>query len=314
VTAGGPVQRLGELGTRLALTPLQVLAVLAEPVRADIGRQVRRSLGFGKGPPPQIDTDPATAFLPPGAVARIVHGDLPSMVIGGLSALLLQTLHPLAMAGVAEHSLYAEDPIGRLRRTATFVAATTYGSSQQAKEAIEQVRAVHRRVRGVAPDGRPYSAGDPELVTWIHVAEMSSFLHAAQCYGPAHLDAAECDRYYAETAVVALELGAEWVPRSAAEVEAYFKRMRPELYAGPQAIAARDFLLRGVARRPEDRLTYAVIAAAAVSLLPVWARTELGLPNPPLADALVVTPVAQVMCAALRWAITGAAPADPPPR
>ena len=95
------MQRLGEIGARLALTPLRVLAVLAEPARADIGRQVRRSLGFGKGPPPQIDTDPATAFLPPEAVARIVHGDLPSMVIGGLSALLLQTLHPLAMAGVA---------------------------------------------------------------------------------------------------------------------------------------------------------------------------------------------------------------------
>lgn len=308
MTTGGPAQRLGELGTRLALVPLHVLEVLAEPARADIGRQVRRSLGFGNGPPPRIDTDPATAFLPPDAVARNVHGDLPSMVVGGLSALLLQTLHPLAMAGVAEHSLYAEDPIGRLRRTATFVAATTYGSSRQAREVIDQVKAVHRRVRGVSPDGRPYSAADPELVTWIHVAEMSSFLHAAERYGPGSFDSAERDQYYAETAVVALELGAEWVPRSADEVEAYFQRMRPELYAGPQAVAARDFLLRGVARRPEDRATYAVVAAAAVSLLPGWARQELRLPNPPLADALVVTPVAQVMCAALRWAITGAAP------
>lgn len=303
-----PLRRASELGSQVALAPLRILGALADPVRADIARDIRRSLGFGGQRPMPVVTDPAIAFLPPSAVARRVHSDLPSMMIGGVGALMLQSLHPLAMAGVAEHSNYAEDPTGRLRRTATFVAATTYGSTDQAHEAIERVKWVHRKVRGVAPDGRPYSAGDPELVTWIHVAEMSTFLRAAQRFGPFVFTPEECDRYYAETSVIAIELGAEWVPRSAAEVEAYFHRVRPELYAAAQARAARDFLLRGVARRPEDRATYAVIAAAAVSLLPGWARSELQLPNPPLADALVVTPLARAMCATFRWAMGGPDP------
>ena len=83
------------------------------------------------------------------------------MLIGGVSALLLQALHPLAMAGVAEHSSYQEDPLGRLRRTASFVGTTTFGTVEQAEAAIAQVRRVHRRVKGIAPDGRPYSAADP---------------------------------------------------------------------------------------------------------------------------------------------------------
>jgi len=117
----------------------------------------------------------------------MVHSDLPSMLIGGISALLLQTLHPLAMAGVAEHSNYQADPLGRLRRTADFVGTTTFGTVREAEKAVQQVRRVHRRVTGVAPDGRPYSADDPELVTFIHAAEVSSFLESARRFGPRDL-------------------------------------------------------------------------------------------------------------------------------
>ena len=198
-----------------------------------------------------IASDPDEAFLPPGGIARRVHADLPAMLIGGVSALLLQTLHPLAMAGVAEHSSYQEDPLGRLRRTASFVGTTTFGTVTEAEAAIAQVHRVHRRVKGIAPDGRPYSADDPELVTFIHVAEIASFLASSQRYGSRPLTPEECDRYYEEVAPVALALGATWAPRSAAEVESYLLRLRPELYAGPQARAARDWLLRGVARRAE---------------------------------------------------------------
>lgn len=301
ITLAGPLRRVTDLGTVTVRAPLQVLGALAEPVRADLGRDVRRALGVAAEPAPPA-TDPETSFLPPGGVARRVHADLPSMVYGGLSALLLQSLHPLAMAGVADHSNYAVDPEGRLRRTAEFVGTTTYGTVDEARRAIARVRRVHRRVRGTAPDGRAYSADDPDLVTWVHVAEVSSFLHSAQRFGPHRFTPAECDAYYLEVSVLARELGAGPVPTSVEEVKAYFRRMRPGLGAGPQALAARDFLLRGAARRPEERLLYAVVIGAAVSLLPRWARSELGIPHPPLVDAAAAVPAARMMAAGLRWA------------
>ncbi len=282
--------------------PLSAGARVLAPVRADVRRSVRRSLGVPAEPPPRAERT-SDAFLPPGGVARRVHGDLPSMVVGGLAALLLQTLHPLAMAGVAEHSNYKDDPIGRLRRTASFVGTTTFGTVEQATRAIGEVREVHRRVHGRAPDGRRYSASDPELLTWVHVAEMWSFLEAAQRYGPRRLRPEDQDRYLQETGVVARSLGARWVPESVPEVEAYFKRIRPELYAGSQALDARDFLLRGVASRLNDRVVYTGIVAAALAIVPRWARRELRIPAPPLVDDVMVAPCARAFCGALRWTL-----------
>jgi uncharacterized protein (DUF2236 family) len=278
---------------------------LTAPVRAGLTRDVRKAIGVTAQPAPPC-TDPELAFLAPDSVARLVHVDLPSMLIGGISALLLQTLHPLAMAGVAEHSNYQSDPLGRLRRTADFVGTTTFGTMLEAEKAIAQVQRVHRRVHGVAPDGRAYSAADPELVTFIHVAEVSSFLESARRFGPRTLTPEQCDQYYGEVAPVAVALGADWVPRSLLEVESYFGRIRPELYAGPQARHARDWLRRGVSKKPEDRAVHAVLLAAAISILPRWARRELGLSAPAsldlLLDTTTVIPLTRTMSAALRWA------------
>ena len=284
--------------------PLRALEAAVAPVRASVRKDVRRSLGSPVREVRQPEGDPRRAFLRPSGVAREIHGDLAPMVIGGLSALLLQTLHPLTMAGVAEHSGYADDPVGRLRRTATFVGVTTFGSLDDAEEAIDRVRRVHEKVHGVAPDGRPYSAGDPDLVTWVHVAEAWSFLRATDRFGERRLGDGDRNAYLAETAPLALRLGADWAPRTVDEIDAYFRRMRPQLYAGRQAMEARNFLLRGVARTPGDRAAYTVIAAAAVSVLPGWARRELRIPRPPLLDAAVVVPVAQIFCAGLRWAVS----------
>ena len=106
------------------------------------------------------------------------------MFVGGMRALLLQSLHPLAMAGVAEHSDYRHDPWGRLQRTADFLAATTFGPESEAERAVARVRAVHEHVQGVAADGRPYRANDPHLLRWVHLAELESFLVAYRRYGP----------------------------------------------------------------------------------------------------------------------------------
>ena len=302
-----PVERAASLGGAVAGAPLRLVGGLASPARGDMARNVRRAIGINEKPPP-IATDPDDAYLAPDGVARLVHNDLPSMLIGGVSALLLQMLHPLAMAGVAEHSGYREDPLGRLRRTAAFVAATTFGTTADAEAAIAQVQRVHRRVKGTAPDGRPYSADDPELVTFIHVAEVSSFLASARRYGPVPLTPGQCDRYYEEVAPVAYALGATWAPRSVDEVESYLLRVRPDLYAGPQARAARDWLVRGVARRPTERAVYSLVLAASVGVLPDWARRELGLslagPLDLFVDSAAVTPLARALSAAVRWMVT----------
>ena len=303
-----PMERATALGGSVAAVPLRLVGGLAAPARGDMARNVRRAIGIRDEQPAPIAFDPDEAYLPPDGVARRVHADLPTMLIGGVSALLLQTLHPLAMAGVAEHSSYQEDPLGRLRRTASFVGTTTFGTVAQAEAAIAQVRRVHRRVKGVAPDGRPYSADDPELVTFIHVAEVASFLTSSQRYGSRPLTPPECDEYYEQVAPVALALGANWAPRSAAEVESYLLRIRPDLYAGPQARAARDWLLRGVARRPGERAVYSLVVAAAVGVLPGWARRELGLsvagPLDLVVDTAAVTPLARGLATALRWVVT----------
>jgi uncharacterized protein (DUF2236 family) len=303
-----PVQRAAALGRAASATPLRLVDGLTASARVSLTNDMRRSMGVKSKPPPPA-TDPELSFLPPDGVARLVHADLPTMLIGGISALLLQALHPLAMAGVAEHSNYQHDPLGRLGRTADFVGTTTFGTVAEAEKAIAQVQRVHRRVHGVAPDGRAYSADDPDLVTFIHVAEMSSFLESARRFGPRPLRPDQCDRYYAEVAPVAMALGAEWVPRSSVEVESYFGRMRSELYAGPQARQARDWLRRGVAKKPEERAVYAILWAAAVSILPRWARRELGLSAPISLDLLVdtttVIPLTRGLAATMRWVVSG---------
>jgi uncharacterized protein (DUF2236 family) len=302
-----PVGRATALGGAVTGAPLRLVGGLAAPARSNLAHNVRRAVGISEEPP-TVATDPETAYLPPGGIARRVHADLPTMLIGGVSALLLQSLHPLAMAGMANHSSYQEDPLGRLRRTATFVGTTTFGTVAEANAAIAQVKRVHRRVKGIAPDGRPYTADDPELVTFIHVAEVSSFLASARRYGTHPLTPELCDRYYREVEPVAFDLGATWVPRSADEVESYLLRIRPSLYAGPQAREARDWLLRGVAERPSERAAYSLVLAAAIGVLPRWARQELGLsladPVDLLVDTAGVTPLVRCFNAVLRQMVT----------
>src|SRR5262249_14161456 len=130
-----------------------------------------------------------------------------SMFIGGIRALLLQSLHPLAMAAVAGHSGYRGDPWGRLQRTSYFLAVTTFGRDGDGQEAIARVRAIHRRVTGTAPDGRPYAASDPHLLTWVHIAEADSFLRAHTRFGAEPLDQAGRDGYVADLARIGAALG-----------------------------------------------------------------------------------------------------------
>ena len=152
-------------------------------------------------------------WFEPGSPIMRVHSDA-SMFIGGLRALLFQSMHPLAMAGVAQHSDYRHDPWGRLQRTADFIAATTFGPASEAQRAVDVVRRVHEHVVGVAADGRPYAANDPHLLRWVHLAELDSFLAAHDRYGAEPLVGADRDRYVAEVGVVARALGVSAPPTS----------------------------------------------------------------------------------------------------
>ena len=149
-------------------------------------------------------------FTPEDPIWR-VHADA-SMFAGGIASLLLQSLHPLAMAGVAGHSGYKSDPWGRLQRTSHYIATTTYGTIEDAEAAIARVRAIHERVRGRDERGRAYRASDPHLLLWVHVAEIDSFLRAYQAFGARPLGPREMDRYVEQTAVAARLLGVPGAP------------------------------------------------------------------------------------------------------
>ncbi|MFE5336830.1 oxygenase MpaB family protein [Isoptericola sp. NPDC056573] len=222
----------------------------------------------------RIHLTPGPRWFPPDGPVGRVHADA-SMFVGGLRALLLQSLHPLAMAGVAGHSGYRGDPWGRLERTATFLATTTFGTADDAQAAIDRVRSVHDRVRGKAPDGRPYRAGDPHLLTWVHAAEADSFLTAHQRFGERPLTAVEADKYVGQVARVARALGAVVVPGTVAELRETIEAYRPELEASPAALDTVRFLLREPPLPRAARPPYALLVAGAVSTLPAWARDEL---------------------------------------
>ncbi len=264
---------------------------LAGSLRARGGSQLRRGIiGDQQLAFDELASDEDHGLFGPSSVVWRVHRD-PSMLIGGLRSLFFQTVHPLTMAGVAEHSDYKGDPWGRLNRTSRFVGATTFGSTATAETAIAVVRRVHERVRGTAPDGRPYAANDPHLLLWVHVAEVDSFLRAFERHGTGKLRDADRDRYVAEMAVVARLLGSETPPESVAELTECLEGFRPECAAGADALEAVKFL-----SSPPlpwwTRGTYATLAAGAIASLPAWVRRELKLTVPPLADSLAIRPMA----------------------
>ncbi|PRH78136.1 DUF2236 domain-containing protein [Streptomyces solincola] len=274
-------------------------------VRGAVGAALFARVAGPQGPSNRrrIHETPGPRWFGPEAPVRRVHGDA-SMFVGGLAALLLQSLHPLAMTAVAEHSGYRGDPWGRLARTSTFLAVTTFGTADDAREAVERVRAVHGRISGVTADGTPYRAGDPRLLTWVHIAEVASFLAAHQRFGAHPLDAAGCDGYVADTARVAEALGAQDPPRDLAGLTARIGAYRPELRATPAARETVRFLLRHPPLPWPARPPYALLAANAVGLLPPWARTELGLRRPGgAAEPVLVRPGGHLVTGAIRWAL-----------
>ena len=241
-------------------------------------------------------------FAPDSAIAR-VHGDA-SMFVGGMRAVILQTLHPAAMRAVSEHSGYRGDMWGRLARTSHFLAVTTFGTASDAQDAVDLVRRIHDSVTGTMPDGTAYAASDPHLLAWVHVAEVDSFLRSFQDYGKGSLDQAGRDAYVTQAGEVAARLGVVDPPRTEAELQAALTSYRPELRGTPEAReAVFDVLWRPplpVAARP----AYAMLRTAAIGLMPEWSREPLGLPSRTLLDRTVARGLGHVSTAGVRWALS----------
>ena len=274
-------------------------------VRKKLGRSLFGLVAGPEGPTnrSRIHDTPGPRWFDDDRPIRRVHADA-SMFVGGLRALLLQSLHPLAMAGVAEHSDYRGDPWGRLQRTSTFLAVTTFGPAADAQRAVDKVRGIHRRVTGVAPDGRPYAADDPHLLEWVHIAEVDSFLLAHQLYGAHPLDQSGRDGYLADTARVAAALGVVDPPRTERELAERIEAFRPELTSTQSAREAARYLLLTPPLPVVARAPYGLLAATSVAMLPPWARMPLRLPYFPPVEATVIRLSGRVVVGGIRWALT----------
>jgi uncharacterized protein (DUF2236 family) len=279
---------------------------LSDQLQSWIAEQVRERVVGPRSDAHRLELLASTGerWFADGSVIQRINGDS-SMFIGGLRALLLQSLHPLAMAGVADHSDYRTDPWGRLQRTAHFLAATTFGTADLAEQAVARVRSVHERVTGIAPDGRPYAANDPHLLRWVHLAEVDSFLAAYRRHGAAELADDDADAYVAQMAVIARALGVPAPPESVRALRDQLRSYRRELRGTSQARDVARYLLWQPPLSPAGRVAYQALAGSAVASLPLWARRPLRLPWLPVAEAVAFKPAGDAVTRGLRWALSG---------
>ncbi|MFF4351184.1 oxygenase MpaB family protein [Streptomyces sp. NPDC001530] len=238
-----------------------------------------------------------------------MHGD-PMMWVAGIRALYLQALHPRTVRGVMQNSDFRRDAWGRLMRTANFVGTTTYGTCEAAEKAGARVRKIHGMLKASDPDtGERYPIDEPELLLWVHCAEIDSYLHVLRRSG-FHLTDAQADRYIAENRVSAQLVGIDPadVPADQAELAAYFEKVLPELAAGPEARDVDAFLMRPPIHPlllPARALLWRRVAHLAYASLPPYAHELYGRAAPsPAAVTLrlrVTGTLLRCIPARLRW-------------
>lgn len=245
----------------------------------------------------QIHLTPGPRWFAAGSPICQVHGDA-SMFVGGIRALLLQSLHPSAMAAIAaigSTSAKAGDPWGRLQRVSAFIATTTFGCADDAQAAIDRARQTHDAIRGTTAKGVRFAASDPDLLRWVYVAEADSFLRAHQEFGATPLSAVDADIYVAQTAVLGYALGATDLPSTVAGLQQAIVGYRPLMQVGPDTAAAADYLMHHPPFPVAARPGYRWLVDGAMATLPPWALEMLGEPVPS-------TLRARMNMAAGRWA------------
>ncbi|HUC57298.1 MAG TPA: oxygenase MpaB family protein [Streptosporangiaceae bacterium] len=251
---------------------------------ADAAGLVERSAAAYAGGVPEQPAD--DGYFGPGSVTWRWTGDL-SWPVGGLRALLLQALHPLAMAGVDQHSDWREDPVGRLAATSRYLAIVSFGEKAAAERVAARVRRVHERITGTDHvTGLAYAASDPALLLWVHCALVDSNLTARELFGTQPQDG-EADAYVREQAIAAELVGVprEQVPESAAELAAYIESVRPELRCTPAAAESMAYLLDPPGLDEDIAGIWQDIRDGAVGALPDWAAALYGYEQPALTPA-----------------------------
>ena len=259
-------------------------------------RQVFNDVDRGQEPVPPSDD----AYFAKDTPIRMVHADLVGMMVGGVRGLFIQMLHPHALQGVLDHSDFRKDAHGRLRRTARFIAVTTFGHRDEADKAIAKVNAIHAKVSGTLPDGSSYSAQDPRTLAFVHAAEATSFLAGYLRYVRPGMPMAEQDEYFRQFALVARKLHADPVPETKADAEALLREFRAELKGTPEAREVARFVLNQRPKGTPPGLQQ-LLSAASIDLLPPYARQELGLRQPRL-SAIPANLTAMAAGRTLRWA------------
>lgn len=288
LTVGITSGTLGALASPLLIAP--IAAALA-PLRVDPAALEPREAELG---------DPG--WFGPDSVAWRVHAD-PSLLVAGIAAFTLQALHPLAMAGVAEHSAFSEDFLGRTQRTGLFVQGVVYGSSTEAARMCRTVRRMHQKVVGVAPDGRPYSANDPDLLHWVHVAEYACIAAANRRFGVRPMTRGELDTYIAEVARVGVETGVDDPPRSWSELNEALEHHRRSLAVAEYAAAGVAFLDDPPIIPGPAMPIWRALWAGTIACLPPTARLLLRLPMPSTLELARCRAVLRVL-----GAVTGGPP------
>jgi uncharacterized protein (DUF2236 family) len=274
-------------------------------LRASIVAQIEAAGGrhdepqYYDGPP----GDPGLAGGP-GSISWEVNGDLASLIVGGTAAIIMEVLHPSVMAGVFTQSSYRTEPLRRARSTLGYVLRTTFGSTHGATGVIEQLKRIHGHVGGQRADGVAYRALDPALIAWVHTCIPWAVMRAYETYNRP-LSVAEKDRYLAEQAPIGRMGGADWVPETAADLDAYVERMRPLMAMNEQTVEFIGFLAGRVgdqqlgARERYDRW---VGIRASMGLMPEWARRMTGTYVPDVLYRLWFAPSDRLKATLVRWA------------
>ena len=267
-----------------------------------IRKAIREMVGGG-GPPVAFLTPRGDRGLfGPEAVAWKVHADFISMMIGGISSLILQALHPQALAGVWDHSSFREDLKGRLGRTAFFIAATTYGPTEMANNVINKVNHIHTKITGLDEFGKPYSATDPHLLAWVHLTETRSFINSFEDYRKERMSTQEKDQYFLEMKSLGERMGAIDLPSTYLNTENLISQYIPELHFGERAKSILDLLEHfpsSLAAKPFIKL----ISRAGVLNLPNWVYPFINKPIPSQLERLAVKKSIELIAIPVREAL-----------
>lgn len=254
----------------------------------DLIRNTIREMVGGGGPPVAFLTPPGDRGLfGPESISWKVHADFISMMIGGISSLILQALHPQALAGVWDHSSFRADLKGRLGRTAFFIAATTYGPTDMANKVIEKVNHIHTKITGLDEFGKPYSATDPHLLAWVHLTETRSFMSSFEGYRKEKISSKAKDQYFLEMKLLGERMGAIDLPSAYADTEKAIQAYIPELHFGARAKSIIDLLENfpsNLTAKPFIRL----ISHAGFLNLPDWAYPIIRKKTPSHLERLAI--------------------------